>query len=154
MEAMRASDVLQDAMRTTGAVVMGRRSYEMGEGDYTGYEYQVPLFVLTHHVPAQVAKGENENLSFTFVTDGIESIIAKAKAAAGDRDVMIVGGAEIAQQCLKAGLVDEIQISLMPVLLGEGLRFFDHLGSEAIELETLRVLQDPGVTHLFFRVIK
>ena len=82
MQAMVESEVLQEAMRTTGAVLMGRHSYDMGNGDFTGYEFQVPLFVVTHNAPDQVAKGENDKLSFTFVTDGIESAVNQAKAAA------------------------------------------------------------------------
>src|SRR5687768_7168487 len=91
MDAMRESESLQEAMRTTGAVAMGRHSYDMAQGDYTGYEFQVPLFILTHDVPETVAKGANDKLSFNFITDGVESLIEKAKAAAGDRNVMIVG---------------------------------------------------------------
>ena len=88
LEALRRTEMLQEEIRTTGAVVMGRRAYDMAEGDLTDYEYQVPIFVLTHHVPEKVAKGANERLTFTFVTDGVESAIAKAKAAAGGKHVM------------------------------------------------------------------
>src|SRR3712207_4949960 len=86
LAALRETEILQEAMRTTGAVVMGRRSYDMGQGDFTGYEFQVPIFVLTHHVPEKPAKGENEYLKFHFVTDGVVSAIEKAKVAAGERD--------------------------------------------------------------------
>src|SRR4051794_4652697 len=134
-EALRRTEMLQEEIRTTGAVVMGRRAYDMGEGDLTDYEYQVPIFVLTHHVPEQVVKGENDQLTVTFVTDGIESALEKAKAAAGDKQVTVVGGANIAQQCLRAGLVDEIHMGIIPILLGEGLRFFEPLDNEQIELE-------------------
>src|SRR5438874_3104075 len=92
-EALRRTEMLQEEIRTTGAVVMGRRAYDMAEGDLTDYEYQVPIFVLTHHVPEQVIKGENERLTFTFVTDGVESALEKAKATAGDENVMVIGGA-------------------------------------------------------------
>ncbi|HCF83916.1 MAG TPA: riboflavin biosynthesis protein RibD, partial [Ktedonobacter sp.] len=108
LEALRRTEMLQEEIRTTGAVVMGRRAYDMGEGDLTDYEYQVPIFVLTHAVPAKGAKGENDKLTLTFVTSGIEKAIDLAKAAAGDKHVMVVGGANTAQQCLRAGLVDEI----------------------------------------------
>src|SRR5204862_3320437 len=101
MEALRRTEMLQEEIQTTGAVVMGRRAYGMAEGDFTDYEFQVPIFVLTHDVPEKVAKGENEKLSFTFVTDGIESAIAQAKAAAGDKYVTVIGGADTAQQCIK-----------------------------------------------------
>lgn len=135
-------------------MVMGRRSYDMGEGDFTGYEFQTPIFVLTHRAPDQIAKGENDKLSFTFVTDGIDSAIAQAKAAAGDKDVTVIGGASTIQQCINARLADELEIDLRPVLLGEGTRLFDRLGDVPIELETSRVTESPGVTHLRFRVVK
>jgi dihydrofolate reductase len=83
LEALRKTEMLQEEIRTTGAVVMGRRAYDMAEGDLTDYEYQVPIFVLTHHLPEKVAKGENDQLTLTFVTGGIESALEKAKAAAG-----------------------------------------------------------------------
>ena len=132
---------------------MGRRAYDMAEGDFTGYEFQVPIFVLTHHVPEKVAKGENGNLRFTFVTDGIESAIEQAKAAAGDKYVAVIGGADTAQQCIQKGLLDELQIGIVPVLLGGGLRLFEHVGKQ-IELESIRVIESPGRTDLRFRVVK
>src|SRR5437588_10859527 len=134
LQALRRTEMLQEEIRTTGAVVMGRRAYDMGEGDLTDYEFQVPIFVLTHHVPEQVAKGQNEQLTVTFVTDGIERAIEKAKAAAGDKQVMVVGGANTAQQCLRAGLVDEIHIGIVPVLFGAALRFFEHHVNDQMEL--------------------
>jgi dihydrofolate reductase len=151
---LRKTEVLQESIKTTGAVVMGRHAYDMAEGDFTDYEFQVPIFVLTHNVPEKVAKGENEKLSFTFVTDGIESAIEKAKAAAGDKYVTVIGGANTAQQIIKAGLLDEIEVDIMPLLLGEGLRLFDYLGTEQIELETTRVIESPTRIHIRFRVVK
>jgi dihydrofolate reductase len=133
---------------------MGRRAYDMAEGDLTEYEYQVPIFVLTDHVPEQVVKGENDQLTMTFVTDGIQSAIEQAKAAAGDKQVMVIGGAKTAQQCLRAGLVDEIHIGIVPVLFGEGLRFFEPRANEQMELETTRVFQSQTRTDLWFRVVK
>jgi dihydrofolate reductase len=153
-EALHRTEMLQEEIRMTGAVVMGRRAYDMAQGDLTGYEYQVPIFVLTHRVPAKGPKGENERLTVTFVSDGIESAIAQAKAAAGDRQVTVVGGAQTAQQCLRAGLVDEIHIGIVPVLLGEGLRFFEPRANEQIELERTRVFESPTRTDLWFRVVK
>ena len=94
-----------------------------------------------------------EGSPFAFVTDGVESAIRQAKKAAGDKDV-VVCTASILQQCLNAGLMDEIQIDLVPVLLGGGVRLFDHLGAEPIELERTRVVEAPGVTHLIYRVIR
>ena len=154
LEAMRRTEMLQEEIQTTGAVVMGRRAYDMAEGDVTDYEYQVPIFVLTHHLPEKAVKGENDQLTVTFVTEGIQSALEKAKAAAGDKQVMVVGGAHTAQQCLRAGLVDEIHIGIVPILLGEGLRFFEHLGSEQMELERTRVFESPTRTDLWFRVVK
>ncbi len=93
LEALRRTEMLQEEIQTTGAVVMGRRAYDMAEGDLTDYEFQVPIFVLTHAVPEKGAKGENDKLTLTFVTSGIEKAIEQAQAAAGDKHVMVVGGA-------------------------------------------------------------
>jgi dihydrofolate reductase len=154
LETLRRIEMLQEEIRTTGAVVMGRRAYNMANGDLTDYEYQVPIFVLTHHPPETVAKGQNDQLTVSFVTDGIQSAIEKAKAAASDKHVMVVGGAKTAQQCLRAGLVDEIHIGIVPVLLGGGLRFFEPLVNEEMELERTRVFESPTRTDLWFRVVK
>jgi dihydrofolate reductase len=151
---LRKTEMLQESIKTTGAVVMGRHAYDMAQGDLTGYEYQVPIYVLTHHVPEKAAKGENDKLRLTFVTDGIESAIEKAKAAAGDRYVTVIGGADAAQQCLNAGLADELQIGIIPVLLGGGLRFFEHLETERIQLELIRVFESPDRIDLRYRVVK
>jgi dihydrofolate reductase len=144
-----SAQVFQDLVESGGAVVTGRRTYDIagawgGNGPLPG----LPLFVMTHSVPDVVPKGESH---YTFVTDGVESAIAQAKAVAGDKYVSVMG-ASIAQQGLRAGLVDEIQIHLVPVLLGAGVRLFDHLGAENIELDITRVVDSPGVTHLRFRV--
>ena len=154
MAGMQNSELLQESIKATGAVVMGRNSYNMAQGDYTGYEFQTPIFVLTHHIPEQVAKGENDHLKFHFVTDGLESAVAQAKAATGGRDVTVVGGASTIQQLLKAGLLDELHIDIAPVLLGEGTKLFEPLGIEPLELQQLRVVEYRGVTHLEFRVTK
>ena len=154
LQALRSIEMLQEEIRTTGAVVMGRRAYDMAAGDLTDYEYQVPIFVLTHHVPEQRPKGENDQLTVNFVTDGIQSAIDQAKAAAGDKQVTVVGGANTAQQCLRAGLVDEIHIGIVPVLFGEGLRFFEPLVNEQMELERTRVFESPTRTDLWFRIVK
>lgn len=154
LEMLRDTEFLQEEMQTTGAVVMGRHAYNMGNGDFTGYEYQVPIFVLTHHVPEQAPKGQNDHLTITFVTDGIERAIAQAKAAARDRHVMVVGGANTAQQCLRAGLVDELHIGVAPVLLGDGLRFFEPPIDEQLRLERTRVFTSPLRTDLWFRIVK
>jgi dihydrofolate reductase len=154
MEAMQESESLQEAMRMTGAVLMGRNSYDMANGDFTDYEFQVPIFVVTHHPPEEVAKGQNENLKLTFVTDGFESGIQQAKAAAGDKDVTVIGGANTIQQLLKAGLIDELQIDIAPLLLGDGLRLFEYLEAQQIKLEKTKVMNTPFLTHFHFHVIR
>ncbi len=152
---LRETEQLREAIRNTGAVVMGRHAYGMGDPDEyaDNYEFQAPIFVLTHEPPQQHPR-ENDRLTFTFVTDGIESAVAQAKAAAGDRDVTIIGGASTFQQCLRAGLADELQIDIMPVLLGGGLRLFEHLGTEPIELEKIGGAENPTPvrTALRFRI--
>ena len=152
---LRDTTLLQNAIKSTGAVVMGRRTFEMGDPDaYVGnYEYQVPIFVLTHEVPKKLPK-QDDQLTFTFVTNGIESAIAQAKAAAGDKDVQVVGGAHTAQQIIKAGLFDELEIGIMPVLLGQGLRFFEHLDVLNIQLEKIKVVETAARTDIYFRVAK
>jgi dihydrofolate reductase len=155
LAALADTESLQESMNTTGAVVMGRHAYAMGEpDDYVDhYEYQVPIFVLTHHVPEKMPK-QSDQLTFTFVTEGIESAITQAKAAAGDKNVVIVGGASTAQQCLRAGLADELHIDIRHVLLGDGLRFFDQTGAEPAQFESVGVAESPGITHLRLRVVK
>ena len=111
----------------------------------------VPTFIVTHTV---LQEWVYEGSPFTFVTDGVESAVEQAKELAGDKKDVAVGAASIAQQCIRAGLLDEIHIDLVPVLLGGGVRLFEHLGTTPIELERTRVIEAPGVTHLTFRVIK
>ncbi len=154
LEELRKTEMLQESMKSTGAVVMGRHAFDMAQGDFTGYEYQVPIFVLTHHPPQKVTKGQNDKLKITFVTDGIDSAITMAKAAAGEKDVTVVGGARTAQQCINAGLFDELEIGIMPILLGGGLRFFDNAPIGPVELERTRVLETPSRIGLRFRVVK
>lgn len=151
---LRDTEVLQEEIRMTGAVVMGRRSYNMGDPDSfaDSYEYQVPIFVLTHHIPEKKPKA-NDALTITFVTDGIESAITKAKAAAGDKNVMLIG-ASINQQCLNVGLCDELHIGIMPVLLGGGLRLFEHIDLTRVTLEKIRVFEAGPRTDIWFRVVK
>jgi len=153
-EAMHESAQLQEAIRSTGAVVMGRRSYEMGNGDFTGYEFQVPIFVVTHRAPEQVAKGENDKLTFTFVSEGVERAIEQAKVAAGDKAVTVVGGANTIPQVIAAGLADEVHIDLRSILLGDGLRLFDRSVAPPLELESIELTESPGVTHLRYRIRK
>jgi dihydrofolate reductase len=149
--AQRSAAVFEELIASGGAVVTGRRTYDIagawgGNGPLPG----LPLFVLTHRVPEHVPRGESH---YTFVTDGVQSAIEQAQAAAGDKYVSLMG-ASIPQQCLRAGLLDEIQIHLVPVLFGAGVRLFDHLGTDHIELEAMCVVDAPGVTHLRYRVVR
>jgi len=153
----RETEPGKESIQNTGAVVMGKNAYAMSEASdwFAGnYEYQVPIFVLTHHIPKKKPK-ETDQLTFTFVTDGLESAIQQAKAAAGDKDVNIIGAASTAQQCLKAGLADELHVDIMPVLLCDGLRLFENINAEQIQLERVKVTELPaGRTHLRFRFVK
>jgi dihydrofolate reductase len=131
-------------------LVTGRRTFDIANAWGGRHPVDAPVFVVTHTVPREWVY---EGSPFTIVTDGVESAVEKAKEAAGDRDIG-VGAASIAQQCIQAGILDEIQIHLAPVLLGDGIRLFDHQGAEPIDLESMRVVEAPGVTHLRFRVVK
>jgi dihydrofolate reductase len=145
----QSAKLLKEAFETYGAGVWGRRTFDIARA-WGGHPPGTPCFIVTHSVPQEWVK---EGSPFTFVTDGVESAIRQAKEAAGDKDVVICT-ASILQQCLKAGLVDEIYIDVAPVLLGSGVRLFDNLGTEPIELESIRAVGAPGVTHLGFRVVK
>ena len=154
---LRNTAALAEMIETTGAVVMGRRSYDMGDTDegYVDYEHQVPIFVLTHRVPEVPARHDpSRGLTFTFVTDGAGSAVEQAKAAAGGKDVQVVGGADTARQLLRAGLLDEIHVSLVPVLLGEGLRLFEEVGAEPRRLEKVKVVDSPVRTDVRYRVLR
>lgn len=135
-----------DEVMATGAVITGRRTFEHAGGWAGDHHDGVPIFVLTHAAPADPAPG-----SARYVTDGIESCVAQAKAAAGGRDILL-HGTMTAQTCLRAGLLDEMELHLMPVLLGQGRRLFEDLPPDHIELELLRTLDGPGVLHLHYRV--
>jgi len=153
----RETEAGKESIQNTGAVVMGRNSYAMAEDPdwFAGnYEYQVPIFVLTHHVPKKKPKATHA-LTFTFVTDGLESAVHQAKEAAGDKEVNIIGAANTAQQCLNMGLADELHVDIMPVLLCGGLRLFEHIDARQIQLERIKVVELPGGrTHLRFRFVK
>lgn len=146
----QSAELLREAYANMGSLVVGRRHFDHAGGWGGRHPMDLPVFVVTHMVPQEWAY---EGSPFTFVTDGVESAVEQAKAVAGEKDVG-VGGANVAQQCIKAGLIDEIGIDLVPVLFGEGIRFFDHLGAGQIELERTRVVEAPEVTHLRFRVVK
>ena len=147
---LQSAALFEDAARTTGALVAGRRLFDVAGAWGGKHPLNVPVFVVTHSVPQEWAKPGSP---FTFVTGGVASAIEQAKQVAGDKRVA-VASPTIVQQCLQVGLLDEIHIDLVPVLLGAGIRLFDHLGAEPVELERIRVIEAPGVTHLTFRVVK
>jgi len=157
LAAWRETEPGRESIRNSGAVVMGRHSFAMSENPdwFAGnYEYQVPIFVLTHQPPKKHPE-ETDELTFTFVADGIESAVAQAKAAAGDKDVNIIGATNTAKQCLDARLADELHVDIMPVFFGAGLRAFDEINEKQIQLERIKVMELPdGRTHLRFRIIK
>ena len=146
----QSAELLRETRTNTGALVTGRRTFDLTNGWGGKHPLDVPVFVVTHTVPQECV---SEGSPFTFVTDGLESALEQAKAVAGDKDVGVVG-ASLVQQCIGLGLLDEIHVDLVPVLLGDGVRLFDHLGTEPIELESTRVIEGAGVTHLTFRVVK
>ena len=157
------SEVIAETLARQGAVVMGRRMFSGGAGPWEddpnagGWwgddpPFGVPVFVLTHHARETLElKG---GTSFTFVTDGIESGVAQARAAAGRKDVLVAGGGHVVQQALTAGLVDEFQLHVVPVFLGDGVRLFDALGSKLPKVEVTRVVESPAATHLRYRVVR
>jgi len=151
-EVSRDSEILDEAFQRAGAVVLGRRMFENAGGWGDEPPFHVPVFVLTHEAREPVTK--KGGTTFTFVNEGIESALEQAKEAAGDKDVSVAGGANTIQQYLSAGLVDEMQIHVAPLLLGGGIRLFADLETEQIEVEGTRVVESPGVTHLNFRVSK
>src|SRR5215469_15292716 len=137
---------LVDQMTATGAVLVGRRTAEQVD-HYKGDHHGVPIFVLSHQPPPPSVASYP---SVTYVTDGIESAMAQAKAAAGGRDVM-VHGADMVQRALEAGVLDELQVHQIPVLFGGGRRLFGVLPSR-VELEIIRVIDTPEATHIRYRV--
>lgn len=158
-EVNASSPLAEEATANVGAVIMGRNMFGGGPGPWGddpwpgwwGEEppFHVPVFVLTHHEREPLVKGET---TFTFVSDGIESALAQAREAAGEKDVTIGGGAEVAQQYLAAGLIDQLQLNVVPVLLGSGARLFDGGAGAGLELEPMLVVETPDVTHLRYRV--
>jgi dihydrofolate reductase len=154
------SDLVQENLDATGAIVMGRRMFSGGSGPWErdpmadgwwGDEppFGVPVFVLTHHERETVTKPDGT--TYTFVTGGVEPALEQARAAAGDRNVAVAGGASVVQQYLAAGLLDELQIHVVPILLGDGVRLLEGAPPEQ-RLEIIRVVASPAVTHLRYRV--
>jgi dihydrofolate reductase len=150
----RHSDRGRESIDKTGAVLMGRRTFDMAadpDSFAAHYEYQVPIFVLTSHPPARHPK-ENANLTFAFITDGLESAVHKATLAARTKRVTVVGGPTLIRALLKAGFVDELEVDIMPVLLGGGLRLFETL-DVAIALDRVDAVSLPhGRTALRYAV--
>lgn len=145
-----SAQVIDDQRKAAGAIVTGRRLFEITQGWGGRHPIDVPIFVVTHTIPED---WDHPDAPFTFVTDGIESAIAQAQAVAGDK-MIGVAGPNVAQQVIKAGLMDEIAIELVGVLLGQGIRYFEYLGIEPIMLERTSVIVAPDVTHLRYRIIK
>lgn len=160
-ETNQASEIVAESIENVGSVVMGRRMFSNEDGPWgeTPFEghwgenppFHAPVYVLTHHDREPLVK--EGGTTFTFVTDGIESALEQAKEAAGDENVEIAGGANTVQQFIETGLLDELQIHVVPVLLGDGVRLFEYLDTESIELEQTRVVETPGVTHLRFQIM-
>lgn len=158
-EVNESSRVIDESLVNLGATVMGRNMFGGGPGPWDAGKpwngwwgdnppYHHPVFVLTHH-PREPLPLEG-GTTFNFVTDGIESALDQARRAANGKDVSLAGGASAAQQYLIAGLVDEMEISLVPILLGSGERLFDGVGPDLHGLELVRTITAPGVTHLKF----
>ena len=156
-----SSQVVEETTANVGAGVMGRNMFGGGPGPWSedppwkgwwGDEppFHGPVFVVTHHErePLEMKGGT----TFHFVTDGVESAVAQAREAAGDQDVSIHGGADTIQQTIRAGLLDELEIHLTPLILGGGARLFDNVGEARFEVA--RVVDAPGVTHVKYRIVK
>jgi dihydrofolate reductase len=155
-----SSELVAEGVASTGAVVMGRRMFSGGTGSWEddpkaegwwGEEppFRKPVFVVTHHARETLVLGET---TFTFV-GGVEPAVEQATAAAGERDVLVAGGASVIRQALAAGMLDELQLNLVPLLLGGGTRLLDGL-APGIGLEPTRVLDSPNVTHVRYRVAR
>ena len=155
-----ASEVMAESLARQGAVVMGRRMFSSGSGPWEddpkrdGWwgddpPFRKPVFVVTHHAREPVEK-EN-GTTYTFVTDGIEAALERAREAAGDKDVLVAGGGDAIQQALAAGAVDDFQLNVATRLLGGGVRLF---GSATPKVELTRVVESPRATHLSYRVVK
>lgn len=144
--------VADELFAMTGAFVLGRRTFDVGEGRWgDDGAFGRPCFVLTHRGRATLIKGPT---TFTFVLDGIASALRQARAAAGEKAVCVMGGAQVARQYLDAGLVDELRLHIVSILLGSGTRLFEHIAASRIALSTTRVTQSPFATHLDLRVAR
>jgi dihydrofolate reductase len=152
--------VVEESLANIGAEIMGRGKFGGGPGPWGddpwpgwwGEEppFHMPVFVLTHHAREPLTLSDT---TFTFVTDGIESALDHARSAAAGKDVVIGGGASVINQYLAAGLVDELELHIVPLVLGGGARLFDGVGPD-LRLEQVRAIEAPGVAHLKYRVVK
>jgi dihydrofolate reductase len=152
-----STPVVEESLANVGAEIMGRGMFGGGPGPWSGAwqgwwgddpPFHMPVFVLTHHERQPLTLSDT---TFTFVGDGIESALEQARAAAAGKDVMVVGGASVINQFLAAGLVHELDLHVVPLLLGGGARLFDGVGPD-VRLELVRVVEAPGVTHVKYRV--
>jgi dihydrofolate reductase len=160
-EVNASTPVVEAGLADVGAGLMGRGMFgggpgPWGEDPWNGWwgedpPFHMPVFVLTHHEREPLVLGDT---TFTFVSDGIESALEQAAAAAGGKDVKLGGGADVAQQYLKAGLLDELMLNVVPVFLGDGARLFEGLGDVDVGLEPVGVVDAPGVTHLKYRAVR
>jgi dihydrofolate reductase len=159
-EVNASSAVVEELQANLGAEIMGRGKFgggpgSWGEDPWPGWwgedpPFHMPVFVLTHHQREPLTLSDT---TFTFVTDGTEAALEQARAAAGEKDVLIGGGADVINQYLAAGHVDELELHVVPLLLGGGARLFEGIGPD-LELEQIRVVEGPGVAHLKYRVVK
>ncbi len=142
--------ILDELVETSGAVILGRRTYDVGIGDPWGgvSPFKVPAFVVSSSRPEKMVDG------FSFINDGIESALNQAKSIAGSKNVWIMGGANLAGQYIKAKLIDELHIHLVPLVMGAGSRLFEYTGPSMIELEKIKSVESTGVTHIVFRIVK
>lgn len=144
-------EMFENAIASTGALLCGRRLFDITGGWGGRHPLNVPIVVLTHNPPQEWV--EKEGSPFTFVTEGFETALAKAKEIAGDKNIAIAS-TTVAQQCLNLGLMDEIHIDLVHVLIGEGKRLFDNLNISDTDLQLVAAKNAPGVTHMTFKVLK
>ena len=157
------SELVEESLPASGAVVMGRKMFSGGEGSWDGDPnprgwwgddppFHIPVFVVTHHARGPVPM--EGGTTFNFVTEGVEAAVEQALDAAGEKQVHVSGGGNVVQQALSAGLVDELRLHVAPVLLGGGTRLFDDPRNRGVELERTRVLEGPKATHLWYRVVR
>ena len=145
----QSAKILKESIKRLGAGIWGRKTFDIAHA-WGGHPPGSPAFIVTHHIPKEWVY---EGSPFIFVTDGVENAVRQAKEAAGNKDV-VVCTASILQQCLNAGLMDEIYLDVTPLLLGKGVRLFDHLSIDPITLDRIYAIEAPGVTHMAFRVVK